>query len=204
MFLSKIELNPRCKQVQAELRDPYQMHRTLSKAFGDDNGDYKDARCLFRVDESNEGRSICLLMQSKVQPNWESWTTAPEYQITEPKVKEFKPVLKAGQRLVFKLRANPTVKRDGKRLGIYTEPERLAWLERKGETNGFRVLEANIASDGKQKSRTTNGSSTAFSAAIFNGILEITDVEKFMEALSNGIGSAKGFGFGLLSVARVK
>jgi hypothetical protein len=38
MFLSMIEVNPRCRQVQAELRDPYQMHRTLSKAFGDGDG----------------------------------------------------------------------------------------------------------------------------------------------------------------------
>ena len=38
LYLSRLALNPRSRQAQAEIRDPYQMHRTLSKAFpeGDD------------------------------------------------------------------------------------------------------------------------------------------------------------------------
>jgi hypothetical protein len=33
--------------------------------------------------------------------------------------------------------------------------------------------------------------------------MEVTDPEPFRDVLQSGIGSAKGFGFGLLSVARV-
>ena len=39
-------------------------------------------------------------------------------------------------------------------------------------------------------------------AVQFNGLLSITDVEVFRQALEQGIGSAKAYGFGLLSVAR--
>ncbi len=35
----------------------------------------------------------------------------------------------------------------------------------------------------------------------FRGILEVTDREKFIETYHAGIGSAKGFGFGLLLLA---
>ena len=39
-------------------------------------------------------------------------------------------------------------------------------------------------------------------AVKFEGELVVTDPTRFAETLKNGIGSAKGFGFGLLSVAR--
>lgn len=201
MYLSKLELNPRSRQVMAELRDPYQMHRTISRAFGDGDEAYRDARCLFRVDESCDGRSICALVQSKLEPDWGKWAPSPDYLVAEPMIKPFTPSFKPGQRLVFRLRANPTVKRDGKRIGIYDESERLVWLGRKGDASGFRVLEARVESDGKQKGLTGKGCETVFSAAVFDGVLEVTDVEIFVSTLTNGIGSAKGFGFGLLSIA---
>ncbi len=40
-----------------------------------------------------------------------------------------------------------------------------------------------------------------FSAARFDGLLRVSDAEKFAHAVENGIGKARGFGFGLLSVA---
>jgi CRISPR system Cascade subunit CasE len=41
-----------------------------------------------------------------------------------------------------------------------------------------------------------------FFAVRYDGLLEVTDPVKFLETLRAGIGSAKGFGFGLLSLAR--
>ena len=35
MFLSKLILNPRNRRVQREIADPYQMHRSLMRAFPD-------------------------------------------------------------------------------------------------------------------------------------------------------------------------
>ncbi len=42
---------------------------------------------------------------------------------------------------------------------------------------------------------------TQFSAARFDGVLRVSDPTKFALAVENGIGKARGFGFGLLSVA---
>lgn len=64
LYLSKLSLNNRSRQAQSELRDPYEMHRTLSKAFTDDHAQNAEGRCLFRVDEALEGKSI----QSLTQP----------------------------------------------------------------------------------------------------------------------------------------
>lgn len=204
MYLSMLELNPRSRQVQSELRDPYQMHRTLSKAFGDGHEAYDRARCLFRIDESVDGRKLCVLVQSKVRPDWEEWPIPEGYLVSEPRIKDFNPRLETGQRLQFRLRANPTVKRDGRRCGIYDEEGLQGWLVRKGKQSGFRALAASVTTDGKQKSRTTGGHEGVFASVLFEGVLEVTDPEAFLAALESGIGSAKGFGFGLLSVAPVR
>ena len=40
-------------------------------------------------------------------------------------------------------------------------------------------------------------------SARFEGILQVTDAEAFAKTLAAGIGPAKGYGFGLLSVAPI-
>lgn len=204
LYLSQLILNPRSRQVQAELRDPYQMHRTFSKAFGDGEGEYKSARCLFRVDESADGRTLKALVQSRVEPDWDRLTASEGYFAGDPMVKEFSTDVPEGRLLQFRLRANPAVKRDGKRVGIYKEAERLEWIRRKAEDNGFRILDARVASDGKQHGTTRENLATVHAAAVFEGVLEVTDVDRFSTALESGIGSAKGFGFGLLSIAPLR
>jgi CRISPR system Cascade subunit CasE len=203
MFITKIELNPKSRQVQAELKNLYEMHRTLSKAFGDDPAEYDAARCLFRVDDGGEA-GLYVLVQSRVRPDWTRLTVPAAYMAGPPQTKEFLPEFRAGQRLHYRVRANPTVKRDGKRLGLYKEEEQLAWLHRKGEMCGFAPLSAACRADDKLGSRTVSGCDATFVAATFDGILTVTDPVKFRDALESGIGSAKGFGFGLLSVAPVK
>jgi CRISPR-associated protein Cas6/Cse3/CasE subtype I-E len=45
------------------------------------------------------------------------------------------------------------------------------------------------------------GSPQRLGAVRFDGILQVTNAELFLQTLRAGIGPAKGFGFGLLSVA---
>jgi CRISPR system Cascade subunit CasE len=41
-------------------------------------------------------------------------------------------------------------------------------------------------------------------AVVFDGLLRVTDTGAFTETLVHGLGSAKAFGFGLLSIAPIK
>jgi CRISPR system Cascade subunit CasE len=202
MFVSLLQLNLRSRHVQSELRNPYQMHRTLSKAFGDEPGVWEAARVLFRVDETNG--KLAALVQSKTLPDWSQLSAADSYLTELPKMTEFSPSVRKGQRLAFRLLANPTVKRDGKRVGLYKEEEQLQWLNRKAKDNGFRILSAVPTSQGKVMSKTAKGEETVLLAVRFDGALEVTDPDLFTEALESGIGSAKGFGFGLLSIAPLR
>lgn len=200
MFISYLPLNSRSAQVRAELRDPYQMHRTLTRAFGDDKDQYERARCLFRVDE-DRNRGVYVLVHSRVAPDWSF--LPGRYLDGNAQVKELTPVLQSGAVLAFRLRANPTVKREGKRLGLYTDEERMAWLHRKGEKHGFEVRRVDISLQDKQNADRA-GKDVTMSAVRFDGVLRVVDPGLLAEALETGIGSGKGFGFGLLSLAPVK
>ena len=210
LYVSLLELDPRCRQVQAELRSPYEMHRTLSKAFEEGDMAQAAARCLFRAEEDPQG-AIRLLVQSKTAPEWDRLTVPPNYLRLPPQIKPFRPVVQNGQLLAFRLRANPTkrlaAKRDGRaqgdRVGLYTEEDRHAWLARQAEAHGFRLEMATGTSE-EQAACPTRGRTAVFSAVRFEGILCVTEAKTFLAALASGIGSGKGFGFGLLSVSRLK
>jgi len=132
----------------------------------------------------------------------------------------------------FRLRANPTKRiakprkgdgeLKGKRVGLLREEEQIEWLTRKGQDCGFEILmkdvedengeirqvpRVSICPEGKQRGRKReDGRSheTTHRAVCFDGLLRITDANAFRETLVSGIGPAKAFGFGLLSIAPVR
>ena len=150
MYLSRLILNPRNRRVQREVAQPYQMHRTLMRAFPDDLKEGHE-RVLFRLEQGRNG-ALTLLVQSWTLPDW-SCLALPEFRgyllpVGEPNpaVKSFDLDLAPGQTLAFRLRANPTARRTfedkKRRVGIYDEQEQHAWLGRKGELGGFRIVSA--------------------------------------------------------------
>ncbi|ABQ25037.1 type I-E CRISPR-associated protein Cas6/Cse3/CasE [Geotalea uraniireducens] len=106
-------------------------------------------------------------------------------------------------------------RRRGKRVPLVKPDELRAWLVRKGEVRcrdketgldvpgGFRLVEERsleispmVESHFRKK-----GQSGYHGGVQFRGTLEVTDRAKFIESYQSGIGSAKGFGFGLLLLA---
>lgn len=123
---------------------------------------------------------------------------------------------------------NGATRREGQRLGLYTEAEQLEWLARKALQAGFEVVEVEIVPvpasatqarmpdvsirtgrlegvrQGGHCDRSPAGASPRglqHVSVTFDGVLRVTSPEDLREAVAQGIGSAKGFGFGLLSLA---
>jgi len=105
----------------------------------------------------------------------------------------------------------------GKRVAIHGDERRLAWLTRQAAEHGFRLLEVEVG-DARLPNAGVFGSDRAeywvgekrgaggtrrvvVESALFEGVLEVTDPEKFRGAVERGIGPAKAFGCGLLSIA---
>lgn len=228
MYLSRLILDPRTRRVQRELANPYELHRTLLRAFPTPLPEGE--RVLFRVDVDNDTGVPTVLLQSHTAPDW-AWLGEPgaaHYLLRAPESKPFTLTFTPGQRLTFRLRANPTEKRwlpkdkndpasEKKPMRVAlaalpapgAEPQSVqerqrAWLERKGQAGGFQIMAVNLVAEGNLYGRTSGESRHAlqFSAVRFEGVLQVTDPEKLWHTVQTGIGSGKGFGFGLLSLAR--
>lgn len=209
MYLSKLLLDPRSRQVLRELAEPYEMHRTLSKAFDALSVDGK-GRLLFRAEPDRRGGAVTVLVQSATVPDWSRLNTE-RYLVEALPPKEIRLEFLPGQRCRFRLRANPTVKRKGHRHALMREEEQIRWLRGKGERHGFRLAGSGhadlpdliVTSEGRTHGRkgSDEGEHRMVHFAVrFDGVLEVTDPASLAVAVRDGIGSAKAFGFGLLSL----
>jgi CRISPR system Cascade subunit CasE len=199
MFLSCLDLDPRptSRGIQRWLANPYRIHQRICLAFDDPR------RLLFRLEQRPRTR---LLVLSPGFPDWErAFASFPTLLAGLPRSQPFEPSLHDGQLLRFLLRANPTVKRDSRRHGLFREEDQRTWLDRKGTEGGFALLSVRIRGGLTQVSSRGPHRRTDLQhhlAVEFEGILRVTDAPRFGEALRRGIGSGKAYGFGLLSIAR--
>ena len=176
-----------------------------------------DSGFLFRVDPQAGGRAV-VLVQSAIKPDWEyAFKNAGYLLAAPPQVKPLDPSFKVGQRLRFRLIANPTrrlskgslgpdgrpvEKGIGKRVPVPAD-RLLEWLSCRAEKAGFSLESDSVSlSPGyAYLNKSRNGDRVRLRSVRYDGLLSVTDPARFREALAQGIGPGKAFGFGLLSVA---
>lgn len=224
MFLSKLDLNPRSREARRDLARPYELHRTLAHAFPTPLGqDYRATHgVLFRVESGAVlGAPPTVLVQSITAPVWQALPA--DYLLQLAQCKPLAPTLAPGQVLGFRLLANPTKKvtaagqRQGKRVALLdtSQTDELTpaqqWLRRKAELSGFEVLHsfAEAFSPGNRRSMDKANSLPAkeqlpLYGVRFDGLLRVHLPELLTQAIQQGIGPAKAFGFGLLSLTQSK
>lgn len=194
--------------ARLRLRDSYDWHRAVWKAFPGRDGERRDF--LTRLDQRREGfRLLIVSPLQPVRPDWcpadaESWKTKPipETYFTR-------------RRYAFQLCGNPTKKvskersdgsltKNGRRVPLGKREELVEWIKRKGDQGGFAVDEAALRTFPRGREYfEKKGQAGLHSAVEFEGALTVTDPAKFHETFAFGIGSAKAFGFGLLVIAPV-
>ena len=201
MYLSKIMIHGSIS------RNPYEIHRALWKLFPEDSEAERDY--LFRVEHSIQQQAE-VLVQSCREPVIRD---LPGTKLIASR--DYPLRLNVGTRLRFLLIANPvkTINDEGGRLNakgevkkcrvpLIHEEEWQIWLERK--LAGCAKLETLIAEKrlplhfrkGKEKRV------GKIQPVNFQGILSVSDSLAFSELVVSGIGPAKAFGCGLLSLAR--
>ena len=205
MYLSLLTLN-HSRLAVLWVANPYRVHQRLCM------GCEKDPRLLFRIEAEPDCTQI--LVQSHTHPKWDQAFSDFPALAGAPQVKEFALDLLAGEHYRFRLLANPTIKKtvEGKvdesrkiRLGILREPDQIAWLQRKLEAAGARLLGCQAARQGFQYARknpSKDENRQTYLGVRFDGLLVALEPEKLKFAVERGVGSAKGYGFGLLSLGR--
>jgi len=177
-----------------------------------------DTGFLFRIDPQPGGR-VVIIVQSAIDPDWDYAFHNADYLLAAPvHVKPYNPRFNQGDRLHFRLLANPTRRLSSRSLGPDGKPvkkgvgkrvpvpsnedELLNWLQRRAENGGFTLHRDSVSFRTGylyfKKPHQQKGQ--RLFAVRYEGILEVTNPETFINLIAKGIGPAKGFGFGLLSV----
>ncbi|HET8552562.1 MAG TPA: type I-E CRISPR-associated protein Cas6/Cse3/CasE [Gammaproteobacteria bacterium] len=219
MYFSRVRIRPDHRSLQSLFTaDGYAEHKLLWSLFSAQTSGSRPF--LYRSDIERGGTSF--LVVSNEAPR-------ADHPVLVVETKDYQPQLKAGERLEFRLRANPVISRrddsgklhrhdvvmDAKRrnsgdenlnLMVIVQAAGAEWLAKRSEKHGFEVAASELRVDGYRQHRwfkRTQSRPVRLSTLDFAGVLTVSDPATFTNALINGIGSAKGFGCGLLLVRRL-
>jgi CRISPR system Cascade subunit CasE len=220
MLLHRIHLDTRCREARRDLSDPYQLHSTLCRAFSVPDIKCPEGEFLWRLEpETSMAGCPRILVQSRTMPNWagigvQGWLAEadPAVNINDRLKLDS---LKVGQRFRFRLRANPSVCRNGQRLGLQQLGDQERWIERKAQRHGFilpqlaafdfsekpqKRVDVRISQEQMLRGNQHAGNALRIFSVLYDGILLISEPDSFRKALCSGIGHGKVMGLGLLSV----
>ena len=154
MYLSRLRLNPADSRARRDLADAYEMHRTLARVYAC-GPDASPERFLWRQEIGAAGwPDGTVLVQSEHAGRWNELSAAlPGY---VQSLEADKPVdltrllgTEPGRHCRFRLVANPTVTREGKRRALLRPEEQSQWLARQGERHGFALEGATCGASGR-------------------------------------------------------
>lgn len=188
--------------------DPYQLHRKIWQLFPDKADDERSF--LFRVESIGQKCEQLILLQSISQPQ----ATSEELVLLKGP-KEINLDMIAGNSYRFMLCANPTKKINDKagkphnqgkvRVPLIHDEEIVAWLKKQlegsAEIHSVELVQKNLLHFYKNKSGDKHVGK--IQTVTFLGILTAEDPELLSKKISTGIGPAKSFGCGLLTLAKV-
>ncbi|QDQ98569.1 type I-E CRISPR-associated protein Cas6/Cse3/CasE [Tomitella fengzijianii] len=224
MYLTRMFLNPRRRGAMKLLGSPQAMHAAVMAGFppGTETTTPR-GRVLWRVDRPAP-EQVALFIASPHEPclvhlkEQAGWSTADAWH-----TRDYRPLLDglcAGDQYNFRLVGNPTHRGKDSRgvtkvFAHVTVAQQEHWLLRKAELHGFSLTAPAAEGDGsgfpgpmmvadRQTRRfRRSGSSVEVGTARFDGVLEVTDPDALRMALCHGIGRAKAYGCGLMTLAPV-
>lgn len=230
MHLTRFRFNTARSGARRLLTSPQSMHAAVMSSFSGILPSEEGPRVLWRVDH-NAKAEVFLYVVSPAAPDLAhleeqaGWPTTPTWRTFE--YTPFLSRLAKGDTWAFRLTANPvrTIRRkDGEPTKItahVTPRHQMGWLLKRQDAAGFRVVEKPpelrrlpegdehelIVHDRRDRSFDKGKQSdkrrgpVTLVTATFDGRLEITDPDALRRTLTTGLGRAKAYGCGLMTLA---
>jgi CRISPR system Cascade subunit CasE len=219
MYLTRFEINPQRRGARDLLTSPQRMHAAVLAGFPAAHRDPDEhGRVLWRVDR--RGHQTLLYVVSPHEPDFMHLVEVAGWQTQRWDTQPYAPLLNrlaAGDQWAFRITANPAVSKRkseesarSQRFGHVTVAQQSGWLLDRASRNGFTVPEGqfkepDVAVHGRRIWRfPRDGRMVTLATAEFEGRLEVTDPAALRHALTHGIGPAKGYGCGLLTLAALR
>ncbi|NVN90375.1 MAG: type I-E CRISPR-associated protein Cas6/Cse3/CasE [Desulfuromonadales bacterium] len=228
-WLARLDVDTETLRMAGVSNDIYTWHQKLWECYPDEP--YAKRDFLTRIDQLEGACRFWVL--SKRKPVCPQWCPVDGFSIREvspsflshrfyafdlrvnPVKMQLIPRNADGETVLL---ANGKRKR-GKRIPLVKPDELRSWLIRKGEVRcrdeetgqnipgGFQIIEKKekpLEIRPMVENHFRKKEHSAYHGGVqFRGILEVTDREHFIKSYQAGIGSAKGFGFGLLLLAPI-
>ncbi len=195
MYSTELILNQENLFAKRDVASRYEMHRSVAHLT-----EGATTRVLWRLDMQSTWR-LTIQCEWPLEPQYVS-RSMPGYAVSVRSA-EVNRDFQEGDLLLFQLEANPTAERANKRRALL-EPEDLrSWLERHVERAGCELINHVVLSRQahqsyrKERLVTLNG-------VRFKGVLKVDDPKGLGYVVESGVGSAKGYGFGLLSLKHLE
>lgn len=220
MFLTRFQVNPARRGARKLLSSPQAMHAAVRSAFAAPE-DYErpGSRTLWRIDTPAPA-TVHLYLVSPGRPDLThlveqaGWPTTATWD-----TREYDPLLatlRPGQLWAFRLTANPVhsgrktpESKETQRFGHLRAVDQEHWLLQRAARCGFAVAtqqdgQPNLRLHRRQAQSFKRGAlSVTLTTVTYDGVLEVTAGDAFRAALISGIGHAKAYGCGLLTLAAV-
>ncbi|UOE22156.1 type I-E CRISPR-associated protein Cas6/Cse3/CasE [Thermobifida halotolerans] len=228
MYLTRFRLNTARSGARKLLASPQAMHAAVMSSFptllpSDTSG----PRVLWRVDRTSRAE-VFLYIVSPPEPDLThlveqaGWSTQPEWQTHD--YAPFLSRLARGDVWAFRLTANPvhSIRRkpgEPTKLTAHVTPRhQMGWLLSRQDAAGFRVVEKPVEQrrlpqgdeyelvvHNRQNraftKKTSKDGLVSLVTATFDGRLEVTDPDALRRTLTTGLGRAKAYGCGLMTLA---
>lgn len=202
-YLTQIKLNDSRRSTWNLLGELEPLHALVMKMFPNDPG-----RILWRLDKNYEGPVLYILSADipdatgvVEQFGWPRLDY--QQQVRTVDLTKFFESIREGDRYGFRIAINPV--RNNGRTGkntLIVGKRALDLVRDRLDANGFHVEEVRQA-DEAHNLLCKNGHKTVRVITSFEGILSVTDPEKAVQTLVNGVGRMKAYGAGLLTLARI-
>ncbi|MER5774848.1 type I-E CRISPR-associated protein Cas6/Cse3/CasE [Streptomyces sp. NPDC002039] len=232
MYLTRFRINTARLGARNLLSSPQHMHAAVMSSFaGALPSDDNTPRILWRVDRNSRAEAL-LFIVSEERPDLThlveqaGWPTTASWQTYD--YKSFLDGLTTGSVWDFRLTANPvhhmrrTPEEARKRTAHRTPRHQMGWLLDRQELAGFKVLETpadkrrlaqgdehqlTVRNEqrhrfGKTEAATGQANRVPLVTVTFDGRLEVTDPMALRRTLTLGLGKAKAYGCGLITLAR--
>lgn len=225
-YFSRVRLNPTRRGTRRLLASPQALHATVLGSHPDGIAG-ESSRVLWRVDRGAP-HDIDLYVVSPSSPDFTGlleqagWPSNTTWETTD--YERFLGRLVMGQQWRFRVTANPVQAVKNREVGApsrgrvkphISTTHQEGWFRARSGTWGFEVLdlpddastlrvenrsvsEFRRWSDGDERSR------VSITRADFTGVLQVVDADKLRQHLCTGMGRAKAYGCGLMTLAPLR
>lgn len=235
MFISRIHLNPQRAATKSAAGNINKLHGAVLNTVAPTVEGTRPEGMLWRLDTGKYRHTLYVV--SPTEPDFSAIQEQYGWSTEEGKaeVRDYNPrleSLRAGQRLAFRITANPThtvvypneLDKKGnprrRRIAHETHAHQVGWLAQRSGACGFSLPgycparevrgklvgpSDNVRTSPLRVERFVKSGSTPVTIGMvtFDGVLEVTDADKFRASLVNGVGRGKAYGCGLLTVANL-